>query len=145
MNQGFASLKGFLGGFPADFLACLGLCDIPNLTNNVYEDSPYSVNEHYTYEGYFFLPSRKEIHGTTENANESDETQFPYYAEIGTTNADKILQVKEKESWSADYWLRTPKANYPHNVYCNAGTGGSLKNHNADQSVGFIAPLAILA
>ena len=146
MSPSFTSLKGFLGGFPADFLACLGLCEIPNLTNNSFEVSPYTPNAHYTYEGYFFLPSRKELYGTIENGNESDETQFPYYAEIGTTDADKILSLKEKETQSARYWLRTPRADvYAYTIHDCSDIDGHLDSHPADQVTGFIAPLAILA
>lgn len=144
MPTAFTSLKGFLGGFPADFLACLGLCEIPNLTNNVYEESPYTTGEHYTHEGYFFLPSRKEVYGSAENANESDETQFPYYADIGTTDADKLMYAKGASA-ATTYWLRTPYASLAYYVrICYAGNGGALSSNLAYDSYG-AAPLAILA
>ena len=144
MPTAFTSLKGFLGGFPADFLACLGLCEIPNLTNNVYEESPFTTGEHYTHEGYFFLPSRKEIYGTAENTYESDETQFLYYAEIGTTDAGKLMYAKGASA-ATTYWLRTPVASGAHYVrVCRAGNGGALDYGGASFSYG-AAPLAILA
>ena len=144
MPAEFTSLKGFMGGFPADFLACLGLCDIPNITNGKYEDSPYTKQEHYTHEGYFFLPSRKEIYGSTENEYEFDETQFPYYAEIGATNADKLMYAKGASSAVA-YWLRTPVAIDACSVRsCNNANGGALNTSLAKNKLG-IAPLAILA
>ena len=144
MATAFTSLKGFLGGFPDDFRACLALCDIPNLTNNVYEDAPYHTSEHYSHTGYFFLPSRKEIYGSTENANETDETQMPYYAEVGTTDADKLMYANGAVS-ATSYWLRTPNASHAYGVrICLAGAGGALNYNYAFNSYG-AAPLAILA
>lgn len=144
MTNDFASIKGFLGGFPADFRECLALCDIPNITNDVYETAPFETNKHYTHTGYFFLPSRKEVYGTEENANETDETQMPYYAEIGTTDADKLLYAKGAYTAST-YWLRTPHASNAYDVrVCHAGNGGALNVNNATSSRG-AAPLAILA
>lgn len=144
MASAFNTLKGFLSGFPDDFRECLGLVDIPNLTNNVFESAPYQTNQHYTHTGYFFLPSRKEIYGSAENANETDETQMPYYAEIATENADKLMYANGAAN-PTTYWLRTPYASHAHTVrICDAGNGGALNLDSAFHSHG-AAPLAILA
>ncbi len=138
-----AATVGFLGGFPEEFRAHLGLADIDNLTNTVYECPPVEKNKKITHTGRIWLASRKEIYGSNENANENDETQFPYYAEVGTTDADKLMYA-EKAASPTSYWLRTPNASYANYVrFCNTGTGGALNNGYAHNSIG-LAPLAIL-
>lgn len=144
MDTSFVSKKGFLGGFSDEFRSYLGLAHIHNITNGVYENSGYSVNSEYDHNGYFWLPSRKEIYGTNENTNEDSETQLPYYAEIGTADADKLMYA-EKATSPTSYWLRTPHASTAHAVrICSSGYGGALYNHNASYANG-VAPLAILA
>ena len=138
-----ATTVGFLGGFPEEFRAHLGLADIDNLTNTVYECPPVEKNKKITHTGKIWLASRKEIYGSNENANEADETQFPYFAEVGTTDSDKLMYA-EKAASPTSYWLRTPYASYAISVrICYMGNGGALDYHNATYSVG-VAPLAIL-
>ena len=144
MSTSYTSLKGFLGGFPDDFRDCLGLCSIHNVTNNVYESSAYTTNSDYSHLGYFWLPSRKEIYGSDETTSEASEVQFPYYANIGTTNADKLMFARGANS-PYHYWLRTPNASNAYNVrICYTGLGGALSSSHAVYSYG-VAPLAILA
>lgn len=144
MCTAYTSLKGFLGGFPQSFRNCLGLCAIHNITNTVYEESGYTKNSDYVHNGYFFLPSRKEIYGTDENTNEATELQFPYYANIGTTDADKLGYAKGASSPTTE-WLRTPLAGYADLVrVVYAGGGGALNLNHAHSSTG-VRPLAILA
>ena len=146
MCTSFTSMKGFLGGFSDEFRSYLGMCAIPNITNNVFEaqDSAYVKNTSYTHNGYFFLPSRKEIYGTDENANESGETQFEYYRDIATKDADKLMYAKNAAS-PTTYWSRTPNAGHASGVrVCGVGSGGALNYSYAYNSDG-AAPLAILA
>ncbi len=79
MPTSYTSLKGFFGGLPEAFRNALKTCVVHNITNNVFEsqDSAYTVNSEYTYNAKVFLPSREEIYGSNENANEASETQFP--------------------------------------------------------------------
>ena len=143
MSTSYTSLKGFLGGFPQDFRNCLGLCDIHNITNTVYETG-YNTNSQYTHQGYFWLPSRKEIYGTDETASEASEVQFPYYANVGTTDADKLGYAKGATSATTE-WLRTPYAGYAIYVrVVNAGDGGALSYYGASGSYG-VRPLAIIS
>lgn len=143
MSTSYTSLKGFLGGFPADFLACLGLCDIHNITNTVYETG-YTLNSAYTQQGYFWLPSRKEIYGSNETASEASESQFPYYQYVGTENADKLGYAKGATSATTE-WLRTPYAGLAHYVrVVYAGNGGALYHNLAYYSLG-VRPLAIIS
>lgn len=145
MDTSFTSKKGFLGGFSDEFRSYLGLCEIPNITNQVYESGGYTADgKKYTHNGYFFLPSRKEIYGATETTYEADETQFSYYEDIATTDADKLMYAKGASS-PASYWLRTPTASNATSVrLCLTGYGGALHYRNAISSLG-VAPLAILA
>ena len=146
MNTAFTTLKGFLGGFPEEFQNALKPCAVHNITNNVFEaqDSAYTTNSGYTKTSKVWLPSRKEIYGTNENANEDSETQFPYYANIGTTDADKLMYAKGASS-PTTYWLRTPYASTDYSVrFCYAPDGGALNNSSASGSYG-VAPLGILA
>lgn len=145
MDTSFTSKKGFLGGFSDEFRSYLGLCEIPNITNNVFEVSPYTANgAKYTHNGYFFLPSRKEIYGSNETNGESDEVQFDYYKDIATSNADKLMYAKGA-TVATTYLLRTPNAGSAISVLtCHTGRGGALKD-DAAYDANAVAPLAILA
>ncbi len=144
MDTSFTSKKGFLGGFGAEFRSYLGLAKIPNITNSVFESDPYIKNEAYTHQGYFFLPSRKEIYGTNENAYEDGETQFNFYQELMTADADKLMYARGAVN-PTSYWLRTPNAgNASHVRVCYTGSGGALY-HNGATNATAVAPLAILA
>ena len=145
MDTSFTSKKGFLGGFSDEFRSYLGLCAIPNITNTVFETNGYTADgKNYTHNGYFFLPSRKEIYGSNETTYEDGETQFDYYRDLATTDADKLMYAKNATS-PTSYWLRTPSAGYAITVrVCNTGSGGALSTNTASGSHG-VAPLAILA
>ena len=145
MDTSFTSKKGFLGGFSDEFRSYLGLCAIPNITNTVFETNGYTADgKNYTHNGYFFLPSRKEIYGSNETTYEDGETQFDYYRDLATTDADKLMYAKNATS-PTSYWLRTPYAGLAHNVrICYTGYGGALYTDTANNSYG-VAPLAILA
>ena len=146
MTSSFNSLKGFLGGFSDEVRDCLGLTKIHNITNTVFEsqDSAYTKNTEYTYNGYFFLPSRKEVYGSNENAHEDSEVQFDYYKEIATADHDKLMYA-EKATSPTTYWLRTPHAGHASSVrICYTGYDGALNTSSAYYSYG-AAPLGILA
>lgn len=144
MCTAFTTLKGFLGGFPEEFRECLGLCAVHNITNSVYEGSPYVINSEYSHNSYFWLPSRKEIYGTNETNSEETEVQFPYYANLGTENADKLGYAKGASSPTTE-WLRTPYSSNAVGVrIVPAGGGGALDYTSAYGSYG-VRPLAILA
>ena len=143
MDTSFTSKKGFLGGFSDEFRSYLGLCAIHNITNTVYETG-YALNSEYVHNGYFFLPSRKEIYGSNETASEDSEVQFGYYKDIATSNADKLMYSKGAVN-PTTYWLRTPSAGNAYAVrICYTGNGGALDGNYALNSTA-VAPLAILA
>ena len=144
MDTSFVSKKGFLGGFGAEFRSYLGLAKIPNITNTIFESDPYIKNESYFHQGYFFLPSRKEIYGTNENAHEDGETQFDFYKDIMTADADKLMYARGAVN-PTSYWLRTPPAGGASYVrICYTGIGGQLSTTGAFGAFA-VAPLAILA
>ena len=144
MDTSFTSKKGFLGGFGAEFRSYLGLAKIPNITNTVFESDPYIKNDSYFHQGYFFLPSRKEIYGTNENAHEDGETQFNFYKELMTADADKLMYARGAFN-PTYYWRLTPYAGFARNVrICYTGSGGQLDHYGAYNAVA-VAPLAILA
>lgn len=146
MCTAFTSLKGFLGGFSDEVRACFGYVKIPNITNSVFEsqDSAYTKNTAYTHNGFFFLPSRKEVYGSNETANEDAEVQFSYYKEIATANHDKLMYA-ENAANPTTYWLRTPHAGNANYVrICYTGGDGALNGHYAVGAFG-AAPLGILA
>ena len=144
MDTSFVSKKGFLGGFGAEFRSYLGLAKIPNITNAVFESDPYVKNDSYFHQGYFFLPSRKEIYGTNENAHEDGETQFDFYKDIMTADADKLMHARGAVN-PTSYWLRTPLAGNAITVrFCFTGDGGQLYYTSALFAYA-VAPLAILA
>ena len=142
-NYNNATRYGFLGGFPEEFRQHLGLALIDNITNTVFECPPMEKNKAYQHTGYIWLPSRKEIYGDNENANEEGETQFPYFEETGTTDADKLMYAKNAVN-PTSYWLRTPNAGTANHVrICYTGNGGGLYYNIALNSNG-LGPLAIL-
>lgn len=143
MSTSFTSLKGFLGGFDDEFRNCLGVATVPTISNSVFETG-YPLSSKYTYNATFWLPSRKEVYGTNEISAENDEIQFPYYATVGTTDADKLMYAKDASS-PTTYWLRTPYASHANGVrICYTGNGGALDGNRAS-GTNAVAPLAILA
>lgn len=103
----------------------------------------FTKSSEYEYDAYFFLPSRKEIYGTNETSFEESEEQFAYFAELGTTDQDKLMSARGGSP--ATYWLRTPYASSAYHVrLCGASYGGALDLTYALYSRG-VAPLGILA
>ena len=146
MPSGYTSLAGFLGGFDEEFRSCLGLARVHDIANDIFEapGSTATISTEYYHNAYFWLPSRKEIYGSNENAREASETQFEYFAELGTTNSDKLMYAKGATS-PTSYWLRTPYAGNSGSVRnCYTGSGGGLGGIGAYNSFG-LSPLAILA
>lgn len=98
------TLAGFESGFDSDFLAVVGEVIVPCSANNTYEspDSTVTKNTKYTVTDKFYLPSQKEIFGTTSETVSDDSVLFPYYE--GATNADRI---KYRDGSAAYWWVRS--------------------------------------
>lgn len=100
-------------------------------------------SEYYT-SGHLWLPSRKEIYGTDETTYASSEVQLPYYANIGTTDHDKLMYAENATS-PTTWWMRDPGAGGAYYArISHASYGGALYDYGAYVGIG-VAPLGILA
>lgn len=135
-----ATTAGFLAGFDDDFLDSLGVCSVHNITNSVYEspDSTTQVGEVYTTQDRIWLPSRKELYGSSEGVGE-DVAQFPLY--VGTTDSAKVKY--NNSGVYKPYWLRSPLASSALDVRISY-TGGSLNIYGAADASG-VVPACIIA
>lgn len=130
-----SNTAGFMAGLPADVLAVISPTQVFNVTNSVYECSAanggmrLSLTSNYVTEDYVYLPSRKEIYGSAEHAQDTGDTQFPLY--VGTPDSDKI-KYKQAGTQVSYYWLRTPYAGSANVVRReNTPGGGALDGYYA--------------
>lgn len=102
------TLAGYKAGLEQDFLAVVCPVTLPCAANNTYEapDSTIVKNTKYTLNDEFYLASRKEVFGSSDDVAD-DTTVLPYYD--GATAADRI---KYRDGSAAGWWLRTPYAWY---------------------------------
>lgn len=99
-----ASAAGFVGGLDADFVNIVCEVELPCSANNTYEapDSTVVKGSQYTLNDRFYLASRTEIYGTSDDVADGS-AQFPFYRD--TDNVDKI---KYRDDVAQYWWLRTP-------------------------------------
>lgn len=126
------SLAGFESGLDSDFLAVVGEVIVPCSANNTYEspDSTVTKNTKYTVTDKFYLPSQKEIFGSTSETVADDSVLFPYYQ--GATNADRI---KYRNGSAALWWMRSAYSWYASTVRI-VNSGGSSHSTSAVGSFG---------
>ena len=126
------SLAGFESGLDSDFLAVVGEVIVPCSANNTYEspDSTVTKNTKYTVTDKFYLPSQKEIFGSTSETVADDSVLFPYYQ--GATNADRI---KYRNGSAAHWWMRSASSWDATNVRI-VGSGGSSSGSGAVNATG---------
>lgn len=100
------TLAGYKKGLDQDFLAVVCKVKLPCAANNIYEspDSTVTKNTKYTLNDEFYIASRKEIFGSSDDVAD-DTVVFPFYD--GATAADRI---KHRDGSAAHWWLRTPYA-----------------------------------
>lgn len=100
------TLAGYKKGLDQDFLAVVCKVKLPCAANNTYEapDSTVTKNTKYTLNDEFYIASRKEIFGSSDDVAD-DTVVFPFYD--GATAADRI---KYRDGSAAWWWLRTPYA-----------------------------------
>ena len=134
------SVAGFARGFDDEFLSCVGEVIIPCATNNVYEspDSIAKVGEKYTITDKFYLPSQKEIFGTSVNAVEDDSILFPFYE--GATDADRI---KYQNSIAKHWWTRSPRTMSATLTHVVLNTG-ALSNNTTTSDYGVVPCFTIV-
>lgn len=128
------TLAGYKAGLEQDFLAVVCPVTLPCAANNSYEapDSTTIKNTKYTLNDEFYLASRKEVFGSSDDVAD-DTTVLPYYD--GATAADRI---KYRDGSAALWWLRTPCA-WNANAVRPVNSGGALYNYNASSGCG-LAP-----
>ena len=100
------TLVGYKAGLDQDFLAVVCPVELPCAANNTYEapDSTVTKNTKYTLNDEFYLASRREVFGSSDDVAD-DTTVLPFYD--GATAADRI---KYRDGSAADWWLRIPYA-----------------------------------
>lgn len=103
------SINGFLHGLPANFLEVVAPAIIPCRTCGVCEcnsldGTEFTVNQIYSLEDKFFLPSRPEIYGSWDSTSYKDGTLLDYYD--GLTNAER--QKYDNIGVARNAWLRSP-------------------------------------
>lgn len=128
------TLAGYKAGLDQDFLAVVCPVTLPCAANNTYEapDSTIAKNTKYTLNDEFYLASRKEVFGSSDDVAD-DTTVFPFYS--GATAADRI---KYRDGSAAHWWLRTPHAWSAHSVRL-VRSDGTLNSSRAYYALG-LAP-----
>lgn len=128
------TLAGYKAGLDQDFLAVVCPVALPCAANNTYEasDSTVEKNTKYTLNDEFYLASRKEVFGSSDDVADNT-TVLPYYD--GATATDRI---KYRDGSAAVWWLRTPYAWNAHGVRL-VTSDGTLHTRNAHTAYG-LAP-----
>ena len=111
------TLKGWMNGLDADFLAVIGKTTINTARNTVSDGGGYDTTK-----DKFFLLSRENVYGGREN-NIDEGGAYPYYSNYSdhgsaSTGADSN-RIKYSGSSPFWWWLRSPNsgvANYPRDV-----------------------------
>ena len=118
------SLKGWMNGLDADFLAVVGKTKFNVAKNTVCDGGGYD-----TLSDKFFLVSRENVFAGKEN-NIDEGGAYPYYSDYSdyqsaSTGADKnrVKYLNGSASW---WWLRSPNsgnATYPRHVHADGDIG----------------------
>ena len=95
-----SNTAGFLNGLEPEFLSVVSETSYVVAKNTVTDGGGTE-----TLTDKFYLPSRTEIFGDNEIANNPEGAQYAYY--VGATNADRI---KYRAGTARSWWLRTPHA-----------------------------------
>ena len=122
-----STLKGWMNGLDADFLAVVGKTTINTARNTVSDDGGYDTTK-----DKFFLLSRENVYAGKENSIDEGGA-YPYYSNYSdhgsaSTGAD-TNRIKYNGSSASWWWLRSPHsgtAYSPRYVYYGGGVyGGS--------------------
>ena len=135
------SLKGWMNGLDADFLAVVGKTRFNVAKNTVCDGGGYD-----TLSDKFFLVSRENVFAGKEN-NIDEGGAYPYYSDYSdhqsaSTGADKnrVKYLNGSASW---WWLRSPYSGYagsPRYV----GADGSISGYYAGDSGGAVPACNII-
>lgn len=121
-----STLKGWMNGLDADFLAVVGKTTINTARNTVSDGGGYDTTK-----DKFFLLSRENVYAGKENSIDEGGA-YPYYSNYSdhgsaSTGAD-TNRIKYNGSSASWWWLRSPdsgSADIPRHVY---GDGGVYSN-----------------
>ena len=110
--EAYSSSKSYAVGDILTYEGWVWRCITAHASGNWTESHFTKIAKHYGIEkdseywqegDYFWLASRKEVYGSNETASEESDTQFPYYAEVATTNHDKLLFANGATSAVTDW------------------------------------------
>lgn len=121
-----SNTAGFLNGLEPEFLSVVSETSYVVAKNTVTDGGGTE-----TLTDKFYLPSRTEIFGDNEIANNPEGAQYAYY--VGATNADRI---KYRAGTARYWWLRTPHASRAHAVRY-VSTSGAVHYYYASNALGW--------
>lgn len=135
-----ANTAGYMNGLSAEFKAIVGAVNLPCSTNNTYEspDSAFVQNSAYTLKDKFYLVSRKEVFGSSDDVDDGS-VQLPYY--VGSANVDRVKTTNNGSA--ADWWVRTPNRYHAYGVRL-VNSDGSLSSNSANYSNGVVPACTIM-
>ena len=117
----YTGIDGFLAGIDQSILDCIDTAATRfHTTTNASPGSSYAANAAYTISEKFFMPSRVELYGGSNSAN---DVQFDLY--VGSGNNDKKKNIGTSTT-VATYWTREAYSNYQ--TYAVSISGYSINN-----------------
>ena len=133
-----SNTAGFMKDIDSDFLAVLGASPKVVALNTVTDGGgSVTINN-----DKFFLLSRSEVYGGTEN-NINEGEPYPYYSNYSDLSAagtgDDSNRIKYRSGTAQVWWLRSPYSAYGYSVRCVATSGSVTNSNNAYYSYG-VAP-----
>ena len=137
----FSSLKGFMNGMDADFLAVVQPTTIKTARNTVTDGGGYDIAT-----DMFYLLSKPQIYGGATVSGIDEGSAYEYYQHYSDLNSagtgddkNKIKTRNESAQW---YWLRSPDAGNGVNVW-TVGAAGQLGSSSAAHAYGVAAACTI--
>lgn len=120
-----ATQPGFLSKLPQGFIDIVNAVTVTTDTNTVFEVD-YTKSSSYQTKDKFWLPSRKNVYGTNESGNFSEDF-WDYYN--GAANIDRIIY--DTGGTARHAFLRSHYVGYAHNVRSTHAVTGELYPINA--------------
>ena len=136
-----STLKGWMNGLDADFLAVVGKTTINTARNTVSDGGGYDTTK-----DKFFLLSRENVYAGKENSIDEGGA-YPYYSNYSdhgsaSTGAD-TNRIKYSGSSASWWWLRSPSSGYAYSPrYVNHD--GVVTISNAMSAIGAVPACNII-
>jgi hypothetical protein len=121
-----SNTAGFLNGLEPEFISVVSETSYVTVKSTITDGGGTE-----TLTDKFYLPSRTEIFGDNEIANNPEGAQYAYY--VGATNADRI---KYHAGTARSWCLRTPNTTNANQVRI-VNTLGTISNSNAISALGW--------